>query len=72
MCAIAAPALAASMAASAIAAGVIGTRSDLPVVSPAPVTAQVMKTSQFTSRLSDVVAVRGKLSDCRMRHHPRP
>ena len=59
MCAIAAPALAASIAASAIAAGVIGTRSDLPVVSPAPVTAQVMKTSQFTARLSASPAVRG-------------
>jgi hypothetical protein len=32
----------------------------------------VMKTSQFTARLSDVAAVRGKVSDRRMRHHPRP
>ena len=37
-------------------AGVIGTRSDLPVVSPAPVTAQVMKTSQFTAQLRIAVA----------------
>ena len=72
MCAIAAPALAASIAASAIAAGVIGTRSDLPVVSPAPVTAQVMKTSQFTARLSASPCVRENLSDRRMRHHPCP
>src|SRR5260370_38707309 len=44
---MAAPALAASIADSAICLGVIGTFADLPVVSPAPVTAQVMKTSQF-------------------------
>src|SRR5262245_33838039 len=49
MWAIAAPARAASIAASAIAAGVTGTLSDLPTVSPAPVTAQVMKTSRFTA-----------------------
>jgi hypothetical protein len=74
MCAIAAPALAASIAESAIAAGVMGTRSDFPVVSPAPVTAQVMKTSQFTDRLSASPwpRVPGKLSDRRMRHHPCP
>ena len=69
---MAAPAFAASMAASAIAAGVIGTRSDFPVVSPAPVTAQVMKTSQFTARLFRVAVVREKLPDRRMRHHPSP
>ena len=72
MCAMAAPALAASIASSAIAAGVTGTRSDFPVVSPAPVTAQVMKTSQFTARLSPVAGVGEKLSDCRIRHHPSP
>ena len=38
---------AASMALSAIWAGVTGTLSDLPVVSPDPVTAQVMNTSRF-------------------------
>src|SRR4029077_7267130 len=48
MCATAAPARAASMAASAICSGVTGTSSLRPTVSPAPVTAQVMKTSQFT------------------------
>ena len=79
ICAIAAPALAASIASSAIAAGVIGTRSDLPVVSPAPVTAQVMKTSQFTARLSAwLTYTRGgsarwtNLSDRRIGHHPGP
>ena len=46
---IAAPALAASIAAVAISAGVTGTLSDLPVVSPDPVTAQVMKASLFIS-----------------------
>ena len=45
MCATAAPARAASIAASAICSGVTGTRSLRPVVSPAPVTAQVMKAS---------------------------
>ena len=48
MCTIAAPALAASSAASAIWAGVTGTSSDRSVVAPTPVTAQVMKTSLFT------------------------
>jgi hypothetical protein len=43
----AAPAFAASIAALAISAGVIGTLSDLPVVSPDPVTAQVIKASRF-------------------------
>src|SRR5579859_5584163 len=47
MCAIAAPARAASSAASAICSGVTGTRSLLPTVSPTPVTAHVTKTSQF-------------------------
>ena len=43
---MAAPDLAASMAESAICCGVTGTLSDLPpLVSPAPVMAQVMKTS---------------------------
>src|SRR5581483_6595414 len=37
-------------AASAIASGVTGTRSLRPAVSPAPVTAQVTKTSQFMVR----------------------
>src|SRR5450755_1724870 len=44
---MAAPAFAASIADSAISLGVTGTLADLLVVSPAPVTAQVMKTSQF-------------------------
>src|SRR4051812_33730497 len=48
MWATAAPARAASIAASAICSGRTGTRSLAPVVSPAPVTAQVMKTSWFT------------------------
>src|SRR5262249_57767930 len=47
ICAIAAPAFAASMAASAICCGVIGTKRLLSAVSPEPVTAQVTKTSQF-------------------------
>src|SRR6201987_5367438 len=49
MCATAAPARAASIAASAICSGVTGTCSLRPAVSPAPVTAQVTKTSQFTA-----------------------
>src|SRR5215207_8711877 len=44
----AAPARAASIADSAISCGVTGTRSLARVVSPAPVTAHVMKTSVFT------------------------
>ena len=44
---IAAPARAASIPASAICAGVTGTLSDRPVVSPAPVNAQVMKASRL-------------------------
>src|SRR3954453_18915148 len=51
MCAIAAPARAASIAESAICSGVTGTSSLRPVVSPAPVTAQVMNASQFTPPL---------------------
>ena len=51
MCAIAAPARAASIAASAISSGVTGTCSLRPAVSPAPVTAQVTKTSQFTVQM---------------------
>ena len=47
---IAAPARAASIAESAICAGVTGTCSLRPAVSPAPVTAQVTKTSQFMAR----------------------
>ena len=47
MCATAAPARAASTAASAIWSGVTGTLSERETVSPAPVTAQVMKTSRF-------------------------
>ncbi|MCY1394914.1 hypothetical protein D9M71_98420 [compost metagenome] len=46
-CTTVAPALAASTAAAAICLGVIGTRWLLPVVSPAPVSAQVMMTSWF-------------------------
>ena len=46
-CTIAAPARAASIAASAISLGVTGIAGCRPTVSPAPVTAQVMKTSQF-------------------------
>src|ERR1700751_2412064 len=49
MCATAAPARAASIAASAICSGVTGTCALRPAVSPAPVTAQVTKTSQFTA-----------------------
>src|ERR1700749_2866880 len=49
MCATAAPAWAASIAASAICPGVTGTCPLRPAVSPAPVTAQVTKTSQFTA-----------------------
>ncbi len=60
MCTIAAPARAASTADSAICAGVTGTCGLLPVVSPAPVTAQVMKTSQFTTT-SDLLAARTTL-----------
>ena len=51
ICTTAAPAFAASIADSAICCGVTGTLSLLPVVSPAPVTAQVMKTSQFMMKL---------------------
>src|SRR5437660_11419415 len=47
MWATAAPACAASTAAAATCSGVTGTRSLRAVVSPTPVTAQVMKTSQF-------------------------
>jgi hypothetical protein len=52
MCTTAAPARAASRADSAISSGVTGTRSLIPVVSPVPVTAQVMKTSVFTAAAS--------------------
>ena len=51
MCTTAAPALAASMAEVAICSGVTGTCGLLPTVSPAPVMAQVMKTSQFNGSL---------------------
>ena len=44
MCTMAAPAFAAAMQSFAICSGVTGTLSDLPAVSPLPVTAQVMKT----------------------------
>ena len=47
MCTTAAPALAASIADVAICSGVTGTCGLLPTVLPEPVTAQVMKTSQF-------------------------
>jgi hypothetical protein len=47
MCVTAAPALAASIAELAICSGVTGTCGLLPTVSPAPVMAHVMKTSQF-------------------------
>jgi hypothetical protein len=50
MCTIAAPARAASSAASAIWGGVTGTSSERSVVAPTPVTGQVMKTSVFTDR----------------------
>src|SRR3546814_7931101 len=50
MCTTAAPALAASTAEAAIWAGVTGTLSDRPVVSPAPVRAQVMKADRLTFR----------------------
>src|SRR2546423_4929852 len=49
MWATAAPARAASMAASAIGSGVTGTSSLRATVSPAPVTAQVTKASQITA-----------------------
>src|SRR5215831_4668156 len=49
MCTTAAPACAASIAASAIRSGVTGTCSLRGTVSPAPVTAHVTKTSQFTA-----------------------
>src|SRR4051794_9826902 len=52
MWATAAPARAASMAASAISSGRTGTRSLARAVSPAPVTAHVMNTSGFTDRSS--------------------
>ena len=45
----AAPARTAATPDSAIASGVTGTCSDLPTVSPAPVSAQVMMTFWFTS-----------------------
>src|SRR6187200_15555 len=48
MCTIAAPARAASSAASAISTVVTGTSSERSVVAPTPVTAHVMKTSVFT------------------------
>ena len=51
MCAIEAPALAASIAAVAMSYGVTGTWGLLPVVSPAPVTAQV-KTTSFCMSIS--------------------
>ena len=44
---MAAPALAASIAAFAICSGVIGKSGCVSAVSPAPVTAQVMMTSEF-------------------------
>ena len=47
MCTTAAPALAAPIADVAICSGVTGTCGLLPTVSPEPVIAQVMKTSQF-------------------------
>ena len=50
MWATAAPASAASIAASAIWRGVTGTLSERPVVSPTPVTAQVMKASRLGCR----------------------
>ena len=59
MCTTAAPARAASIADSAICAGVTGTCGLLAVVSPAPVTAQVMKTSQFTSSSDRLAADAG-------------
>ena len=49
MCTTAAPASAASIADSAISPGVTGTCGLFAVVSPAPVTAHVMKTFQFTA-----------------------
>src|SRR5215469_13005759 len=49
---MAAPALAASIAASAICCGVTGMAGCLPTVSPAPVTAQVTMTSWFMARFS--------------------
>jgi hypothetical protein len=44
---MAAPAFALAIAAAAISAGVTGTLSERETVSPAPVTAQVTKTSLF-------------------------
>ena len=59
MCTTAAPALAASIADSAICCGVTGTCVLLAVVSPAPVMAQVMNTSQFMRApcLSDLCVI---------------
>ena len=48
-CTMAAPARAAAIPDSAICSGVTGTCSDLPTVSPAPVSAQVMMTLRFTA-----------------------
>ena len=58
-CATVAPALAASMAASAISFGVTGMAGCLPTVSPPPVTAQVSMTSVLNSFF---MAVKSSLS----------
>src|SRR5690606_9949535 len=60
-CTIAAPARAASMPDCAICSGVTGTCSDLPTVSPAPVSAQVMMTFLFNPRLPS--ADRGRVAE---------
>src|SRR5215207_125797 len=62
MCTTAAPALPASTAEAAICSGVTVPSSLLSAVAPAPVTAQVMKTSAFTSGLP---------AACFERHHSR-
>ena len=52
MCATAAPACAASIAAAAICSGVTGIAGCLPTLSPEPVTAQVTTTSVFMAAAS--------------------
>src|SRR3954468_15390445 len=67
MWATAAPARAASIAASAISCGRTGTRSLAGAVSPAPVTAHVMKTSVFTRRCSPRTLAPERDSDRRVK-----
>jgi hypothetical protein len=57
---MAAPARAASIAASAIWRGVTGTLLERAVVSPAPVTAQVMKTLRLGCRAMVILSLSGR------------